>query len=344
MSNFNPDDYTPHEWYHLSNGRMIDKDGEALKQIHFDFNGGGVIDDGYVKGFIYSDGKFFGWLHYLATANMPSEQLQGTYNFINNGIELKGICFAGNDKYGFFIRLSETTQMMQENVALPVNSQKVKKKAKKKVHPLETHKYLLTKDLIETLINKAEPIKSKSRATKFDHYKYVIDLKPQPKDFDSVVMAMSIAYSWMPTMLDIYINDVKDKKRIVKAVQNLGSIKSLSDFDTQKKNTAKWLTELVTIVNHSIVGVSKTLHIFFPKNIPIIDSRVLKTWNDLHKSKFNRDKTLKLPLNIPLTTLSMVNTYLLYWRYLLCWGHNSRVSDLRKIEETLYWLGAKQKK
>jgi hypothetical protein len=345
IKNFDSQTYDPEEWYPfvLSNGRMIDKGGEVLKQISFDFNGGETFYNGYIKGFIYSNGKFLGRMHYVPTVNRPPESLDGTYNFVDSGIEMKGIWYAGNERWGFFIRLKETATI-QERKKLPSPKKKIASKVRKVARQPETYKEVLTKDLIETIIKKAAPIKAKSRATKFDHYQHVIDLRPKPKDFDSVVMAMSIAYSWMPTMLDIYINDVKNKKRILKAVQNLGTIKSLEDFEKQKNNIAAWLTDLVDVVNHSIVGVSKTLHIFFPKNIPIIDSRVLKTWNDLFKSKFKKNKELKLPLHLPLTSQSMVNTYMQYWKCLLYWAHNTRVNDLRKIEESLYWLGGKKGK
>jgi hypothetical protein len=329
------------DWYvyRLTNGRMIKKDGEALKKIIFDFVGDDTFYDGFVKGFIYTNGKFLGKMHYIATSNRPPESLDGTYRSIDRGIELKGIWYSGEERWGFFIQLTDEMPGSQEDKTI----QPISKKARNKVEPLNTHKDLLTKTLLEFITKKAEPIKVKNSASKFDHYQHVIALKPKPVDFDNVVMAMGIAYSWMPTMLDIYIDDVRNKKTIVKAIQGLGSIKSLSDFEKNKKNIEKWLTELVNVVNHSIVGASKTAHIFFPKNIPIIDSRVLKTWNDLHKSKFKGNKELKLPLHIPPKTEAMVNAYMLYWHLLLCWAENSNTLDLRMVEEPLYWLGAKRK-
>jgi hypothetical protein len=349
IKKFNSQNYNQDDWYtyKLSNGRIIDMGGEVLKQVIFDFNGGETYYNGYIKGFIYSNGKFLGKIHYVPTVNKLPESLDGTYNFIDRGIELKGFWYAGTEVWGFFIRLNVTSSSIPKvkNNAIEkkklITEKKIKAKLNKKKEFPETHKEILTKELLDIITIKAAPIKQKRNAIKFDHYQYIIDLKPQAKDFENVILAMSIAYSWMPTMLDIYINDVKDKKKLVKIIQDLGTIKSLFDFEKKEKLIENYLIYLVDIINHSIVGTSKTVHIFFPRNIPILDSRVLKTWNELFKSKFKKNEKLKLPIHVPLTTQAMVKTYMVYWKCMLCWAHNSQIKDLRQIEEPLYWLGNK---
>src|SRR4051812_36546383 len=90
INSFTSKDYIPEEWHPLtlSNGRIIDKGEEALKQIIFDVNDENIFYNGYIRGFIYLKGKFLGKMYYVSTTNRPPESLDGTYSFIEGGVEL----------------------------------------------------------------------------------------------------------------------------------------------------------------------------------------------------------------------------------------------------------------
>lgn len=86
-----------------------------------------------------------------------------------------------------------------------------------------------------------------------------------------LVKAMCIAYSWMPTMLDIHLNDARTA--II-----LKRIKNLKDIDWGSDEELILISELSKAANNSLVGAIKTLHLINPNRFPLIDSRVLIAW------------------------------------------------------------------
>ncbi|RYY77932.1 MAG: hypothetical protein EOO69_12820 [Moraxellaceae bacterium] len=93
IDQFTAGNYNPNEWdpYKLSNGNIIEEAGKPFKRIICDFYGGEDTWSGYIKGFIYTDGKFLGKMHYVAEAKLAPDNLNGSYILTPNGIELKGI-------------------------------------------------------------------------------------------------------------------------------------------------------------------------------------------------------------------------------------------------------------
>ena len=89
ISGFTSEDYKPKDWdpYKLSNGRIIEVKDQPFQQIIFDFDGGDYSWSGFVKGFLYPDGKYLAKSHYVKEAKSLSESLNGTFHKIKKGIE-----------------------------------------------------------------------------------------------------------------------------------------------------------------------------------------------------------------------------------------------------------------
>jgi len=339
ISNFTWDVTTEWEWrdahYILKNGRVLPMPGEKFHKIIFDFDGRDFDWNGYVSGFIYPDGKFLGKWHYVQEAQIKVQPLNGTYEFFDDRIDLKGTWFIDdNKKYGFFIRLEFPSKNVVEREPTP---EKIRPLRVKNINRTDTLSDVLNLSLLENVIDKSIKIKETKSPSAFNHYKHVTGLKLNPQKLNDVILAMAIAYSWMPTMLDIYLP--KKKSSLIDAVNGLGSITTIKAFDTNVDNIERWLSLMVDTVNHSIVGASKTLHILFPKNLPILDRRVLKSWDKIFKKHFRQHPTFKLPKNVPQNRKSMIKTYMSYWRILLCWNYNINNKDVRKLEEPFYILG-----
>ena len=78
-------------------------------------------------------------------------------------------------------------------------------------------------------------------------------------------IAVDIAYSWMPTMLK-HKGDFYEINMLIKKA-------GVEDLNLEELTTFK------SLVNNSIVGVSKTLSLCFPNKYAIWDSRVVKALN-----------------------------------------------------------------
>ena len=143
-----------------------------------------------------------------------------------------------------------------------------------------------------------------------------------------LLLAMSIAYSWMPTMLHIGIDNFKELDDVVNSVKKLGQINSLSRLNEYgEEKSCDDLNKISCVINNSIVGTSKVLHIFYPNNIPIIDSRVMKSWNYL----FREVPKIKLKND--------AKSYYTYWAKILEWNENVEDSSVREIEKLFYDFG-----
>ena len=150
---------------------------------------------------------------------------------------------------------------------------------------------------------------------------------------------MCIAYSWMPTMLDIYTDGKNSLKEYVPIVQKFSKLKSSKHLLKNEKIIKEDLVKLAKLVNNSTVGASKMLHLFFPKYVPIIDSRVLIGWNQFFKPDYINYPQLKLPDTFPAKIESQVELYFKYWMFLLDWTETIKGSTIREIEEAFYWVG-----
>lgn len=94
----------------------------------------------------------------------------------------------------------------------------------------------------------------------------------QPIDSkEEIIRLIAFAYSWMPTIPEIKADAVK-WPRIIKMLKKLRS----GDRDQIRELMA----ELTPVINNSVVGTSKVLHFVAPKHVPIIDSNVVRAWNE----------------------------------------------------------------
>ncbi|RYY77931.1 MAG: hypothetical protein EOO69_12815 [Moraxellaceae bacterium] len=244
--------------------------------------------------------------------------------------------YAGGSKHGFFIQLKKKVLAIQNDKPKATKQKKRKPTPKKSSNTISL---VLTKELHERLNAKALKMEFKSTKGKYSLYDHIIGLGAQPNSVDDLVIAMSIAYSWMPTMLDVYASDKKALKKLLPVIRKLGAIKNIEQFEKQEGSIEEWLVALVQAINHSVVGVSKTLHIFFPKTIPIIDSRLLKAWTNIFAGHYKKEPQLKLPSTVPQNSQRFVRVYMQYWKLLLYWDKNIGSKDMRKLEKPLYWIG-----
>jgi hypothetical protein len=147
-----------------------------------------------------------------------------------------------------------------------------------------------------------------------------------------------LVYSWMPTMLDLYYNEDYDFDELVKQINNLEKVDEMA--------IKKVIMELTKIVNHSVVGVSKLLHIIYPKSFPIIDSRVASGWNKYFKSEITTGEIVAICTSWYWKTESQltikVENYLKYKNYLSFWSKNIGLS-IRDIEVLFYLIGEPEK-
>jgi hypothetical protein len=83
---------------------------------------------------------------------------------------------------------------------------------------------------------------------------------------EDIIVGMSLSYSWMPTILTINFDLIKENES-----------KILGIFQGVKRGglvNNEQLELLQKIINNSVVGTSKLLHFINPEQYPIIDSRV----------------------------------------------------------------------
>jgi len=172
-----------------------------------------------------------------------------------------------------------------------------------------------------------------------DAYKSYLNSKCNSKE--DLFKIAGLAYSWMPTMLDFYYDENYDWSLLLKYIKQ---------FKKDNLQIRIPLVEMLSkLVNNSIVGASKTLHIINYKFAPLIDSRVVRGWNRFFKNEIKAKKIIKLPSSWYWSNLEdhqkKVNFYIKYWDYLLFWKKtiNSKVS-LRDLEIIFYLLGERKKK
>ncbi len=148
----------------------------------------------------------------------------------------------------------------------------------------------------------------------------------------TLLMAMAAAYSWMPTMLDIYSdNNPSDLNRVARHVEYLCQIKTSSSLKKNQETVINKLSEIKALINNSMVGTSKVLHMFSPKFIPIIDSRVIRGWNKFFK------RNTEVCIRGCQSGVSP-EKYFEYWLAVLIWKENTKKS-VRVIELLFYKYG-----
>ena len=104
------------------------------------------------------------------------------------------------------------------------------------------------------------------------NYTILLNLKiDEDKD---LITAMSVAYSWMPTMLDIHADE-----REINQIAN--KIRKLEFVEWKSSEEVDLISQLSRVTNNSLVGAIKTLHLIDPSRFPLIDSRVLIAWKRL---------------------------------------------------------------
>jgi len=365
---YNEQELSDYIFLNLKGGVISDAKNKGALKIIFDIIGTQEYWDGYVIGFFYTDGKFLGKFHYIVDAKSPDEQMNGTFNRIEKGYEIRGIFNQGEaDQKAFYLKIVEpisqhTTESIlsippfesvkeiaehnKENI-LSISKVKLKKQIIRKVtkaknkQVTDTIQTILNNTILEKLIAKSKQIKKNKAREGYDLYSQIISWNTTPNTIEDLVTAMCIAYSWMPTMLDVYIKDKKELRKLLVAVKGLGIIKTLNDFEMHNAKIEAWLLQLTLAINNSIVGTSKVLHIFYHPFIPIMDSSVLKGWNIIFKKHYKKYPTLELPNNIPSVTHRQIRVYMAYWKLLLMMKHNTKSKSIRQLEEPFYWIGMK---
>lgn len=197
------------------------------------------------------------------------------------------------------------------------------------MYPLK--KIFTQKKFIE-IKTRSNSIKASKRKLEWDSYDHYIEFfsKKMKLNKDSLILAMGVAYSWMPTMLSIYIMEYKDLDQSVKDVKKLLEIKSFSEINECKEEIIETIKRISAIINNSVVGTSKVLHFFSGGNIPIIDSRVIRAWNLF----FRKNPEIKIT--------SAPKKYVDYWFYLLYWKETIGVPSVRIIEKVFFTYGEKK--
>jgi hypothetical protein len=332
INDYNPSglDQIKKDGYLLKGISFIQNSNELFQRIHFDFVADEQTYDGFVKGFLYPDGKFLGIFHYIKEARLPDTKYEGRYIETKDGIEIRGKEYDGNKTHGYYIRIIKEKPLYTKPI------ENIKRPEKQQTDSLST---VLNKEVAELLFQKAERLKKKSKKTGFDLYKQATNLHLTPDSEETIFKATSIAYSWMPTMLELFPHKANSLSAELKAVQALKTIKSVPDFEQHEKAILKHLELLTNTINHSVVGVSKTLHLFYPDHVPILDRRVLKAWSKFFGKHYKKHPTLKLAKAVPYASNRQVPLYMNYWKLILRWKENAGLKSVRELEEALYWVG-----
>lgn len=320
------------EGFLLKNILISQVPGKNYQRVKFDFVGGEDDFDGYFIGFLYKDGKFLGKFHYVKTlaSNSLEAKLDGRYTETEQGIEIRGDEYFNDKKNCFYI---VTYSEQEEKATTKIAKIPATKKQEDSINTV------LNKELALLLFKRAERMKKKRKTNAFDLYQPAKRLQLKPITEESIFTAASLAYSWMPTMLELFPKNANNLAAELKAVQELGAIQSVSDFEKNEDQISEWLQLLTSTINHSVVGASKTLHLFYPNHIPILDRRVLKAWQKLFGKHYKKHPVLKLATSVPYASGRQVPLYMKYWKLMLQWKENSGLSSIRELEEPLYWSG-----
>lgn len=320
------------EGFFLKNIIISPVPGKNYRRVKFDFVGGEDDWDGYFIGFLYEDGKFLANFHYLKSVmnNHLEAKLNGHFTETEEGIEIRGDETVEDRKACFYITIYKE---QEEKSATKIEK---KPASKKQQDPINA---VLNKEAAMLLFQRAERMKKKSKKNSFDLYKTASALQIKPTSEQALFTAASLAYSWMPTMLELFPKDVNNLAIELKAVQGLQAIKTVADFEQNEQEIRTSLELLTDAINHSVVGASKTLHLFYPDHVPILDRRVLKAWSKFFGKHYKKYPGLKLAGSVPYYSNRQVPLFMKYWKLMLQWKENTGYKTVRGLEEALYWLG-----
>ena len=95
--------------------------------------------------------------------------------------------------------------------------------------------------------------------------------------YNAFILSASFAFSWLARIPTFY-KDGFNIEEPVKIIHHLHNIDA-AEFDTQMDE--EMIIELVSIFDNSVVAVSKMVHFLSPDYFPIIDSKVIITWNQI---------------------------------------------------------------
>lgn len=191
-----------------------------------------------------------------------------------------------------------------------------------------------SKKIIQSELNLSDYKKS------IENKNYTTLLNQRISNESDLVRVMCIAYSWMPTMLDIHLDDARTA--II-----LNGIKSLKSIDLESNEELILISELSKAANNSLVGAIKTLHLINPSRFPLIDSRVLIAWKRLMKvaNDFMQIEPLVYSWNIGSkqeNLKKLILKYFYYRSFIFHWvSQLDKGITVRDIEFRLYLMGDK---
>ena len=184
---------------------------------------------------------------------------------------------------------------------------------------------------------------SKLRASKMtiEEYKTILEsknytllLNRKIRNSADVITTMCIAYSWMPTMLEI-----NDTDNLIDGIATeLSKLDTIGLYSEREKNL---IFNLARITNNSIVGAIKTLHLIDTDRFPLIDSRVLLAWKKLFKNNKNV-QSLGYSWNVGKKSSNLdrlIEKYFYYRAFISYWSGNLRDVNARDIEFRFYLSG-----
>lgn len=159
---------------------------------------------------------------------------------------------------------------------------------------------------------------------------YKLFINHSLNDMSDFWKIVAFAYSWMPTIPNINIQQSKLNDDL-EFWKNLNRLRNGSEMDRKA-----FLEKLVPNINNSVVGTSKVLHFIAPDYVPILDSKVLSNWNWFFKN------TETPTFSKTLSASNQIRIYLQYWKLMEEWKNNCKKAgkdvSLRALEKSLFTL------
>jgi len=145
-----------------------------------------------------------------------------------------------------------------------------------------------------------------------------------------VIVGANFSYGWMPTILNIYSND------IIQQVEILNRLKLENAIPTDEE-----LLLLKKTFNNSIVGTSKLMHFISPEIIPIWDSRVHKSAKKILgiNTQVNSIKNFKLYLEFCISAIA--NPRFTKLKNQIISKTSNKMTEMRTIEQLLFLTSEK---
>tara|TARA_B100000963_G_C22441075_1_gene586591 strand:- start:119 stop:712 length:594 start_codon:yes stop_codon:yes gene_type:complete len=137
---------------------------------------------------------------------------------------------------------------------------------------------------------------------------------------DDFLIASSFAFSWLARIPRVYENDNFRFPNI--SVYHSEYFNKIDKREFNENNDFKIFTEFVEILDNSVVAVSKMFHFLSPNYFPIIDSKVVSSWNLWFPEH-------SLPKKIS------TKKYLFYAKLMRNWSSKTDLS-LRSLEKALF--------